>query len=272
MRKNSITNPLKWHGGKHYLAPKIVALMPLHLHFVEPFAGGLSVLFAKNPDGISEVVNDLNADLTNFWDVLKSEENFERMARILAATPFSQVEWERAQNNSNLKDPVTRAASFFTLCRQSMSGRMRDFAPLTRNRTRRRMNEQASAWLGAIDGLAEVHERLRRVVILNRKAEDVIESQDGANTLFYLDPPYVHETRATTIEYGEQEMSAEQHASLLKVVERCVGKVMISMYHHPLYDALLKKKKWKVVEFDLPNNAAGGIRKRRMVECVFMNF
>lgn len=37
---NQLTQPIKWHGGKHYLAPKIVALMPRHLHYVEPFGGG----------------------------------------------------------------------------------------------------------------------------------------------------------------------------------------------------------------------------------------
>lgn len=42
------TSPLKWHGGKHYLAARIVALMPPHTHYVEPFAGGLSVLLAGN--------------------------------------------------------------------------------------------------------------------------------------------------------------------------------------------------------------------------------
>ena len=69
-----VPNPLKWHGGKYYLASRIVDLMPPHTHFVEPFAGGLSVLLAKSPDGVSEVVNDQNSDLTNFWDVLKGDE------------------------------------------------------------------------------------------------------------------------------------------------------------------------------------------------------
>jgi hypothetical protein len=36
----TLTPPLKWHGGKHYLARQVVALMPSHLHYVEPFAGG----------------------------------------------------------------------------------------------------------------------------------------------------------------------------------------------------------------------------------------
>jgi DNA adenine methylase len=31
-----LTPPLKWHGGKHYLARRIVEMMPPHTHYVEP--------------------------------------------------------------------------------------------------------------------------------------------------------------------------------------------------------------------------------------------
>jgi DNA adenine methylase len=62
-----VNSPLKWHGGKRYLAKRLVAMMPPHLHYVEPFAGGLSVLLAKDPEGVSEVVNDLDGELSNFW-------------------------------------------------------------------------------------------------------------------------------------------------------------------------------------------------------------
>ena len=272
MSTAKLTNPLKWHGGKFYLADRIIELMPPHIHYVEPFAGGLSVLLAKDPDNVSEVVNDLNGDLTNFWDVLKGEDTFGRFQRIMEATPFSETEWERAAEKLNADDPVERAAAFYVYCRQSHSGRMTGFAPLTRNRTRRRMNEQASAWLGAVDGLAAVHARLRKVAILNRPAVDVIKTQDGPNTLFYLDPPYVHETRSTIYEYGDHEMSIEQHQELIAAVKNVQAKVMISMYHHALYDDLVKSHKWRVEKFDLPNNSASGDEKRRMIECVYMNY
>src|SRR5215213_9321604 len=75
-RVKVIAGPLKWHGGKAYLASKIVAMMPSHLHYVEPFAGGLSVLLAKDPEGVSEVVNDLNGGLSNFWHVLRDDARF----------------------------------------------------------------------------------------------------------------------------------------------------------------------------------------------------
>jgi DNA adenine methylase len=263
-----ISPPLKWHGGKYYLAKEIVDLMPPHTHYVEPFAGGLSVLLAKNPQGVSEVANDLNGPLTNFWRVLQSKELFEQFQRILEAVPFSEVEWLEA-SQASIADPVAEAVRFFIHCRQSLAGRMDCFAPLSRTRTRRGMNEQASAWLNSVDGLAAVHGRLKRVAILNRPALEVIPQQDAPETLFYLDPPYLQQTR-TSEEVYEHEMSEEQHRELLDVIVKCEGRVMLSGYPSDLYDSRLRD--WTRHEFAVPNQAAGGKEKRQMTEVVWRNF
>ncbi len=105
--------PLKWHGGKHYLATRIVALMPPHVHYVEPYAGGLAVLLAKNPEGVSEVVNDLHRGLTTFWRVLQQPDTFEEFRRTVEAVPFSEVEWHDAEEHLNNPDQVRRAVAFF---------------------------------------------------------------------------------------------------------------------------------------------------------------
>ena len=115
----AITPPLKWHGGKHDLAGQIVAIMPRHVHYVEPFAGGLAVLFAKRPDWVSEVVNDLHGDLTNFWRVLQDETKFAAFRRVAEAVPLSEVEWRDAGKRLDDPDPVRRAVAFFVRCRQS---------------------------------------------------------------------------------------------------------------------------------------------------------
>ena len=271
----AIASPLKWHGGKHYLASKIVALMPPHLHYVEPYAGGLSVLLAKDPEGVSEIVNDIDGDLTMFWDVLQRPDTFAEFVRQMEATPFSESSWKWAGRVLRMSRPglatPERAAAFFVRCRQSLAGRMKNFAPLSRTRTRRGMNEQVSAWLQAVEGLPEVHARLKRVVILNRDALDVIRQQDGPDTLFYLDPPYLHETRATTGEYA-YEMNAGQHDELLTLLRPVRGKFLLSGYRSDLYDARADFAGWSRVDFDLPNNAAGGKSKRRMTESVWANF
>ncbi|MDE2097198.1 MAG: DNA adenine methylase [Patescibacteria group bacterium] len=264
-----VSPPLKWHGGKWYLAPKIVALMPPHTHYVEPYAGGLSVLLAKEPSGVSEVINDIDGRLTNFWRVLQQENLFQRFRRTMDAVPFSELEWRDAESWDGGSDPVADAAAFFVKCRQSLAGRMNCFATLSRTRTRRGMNEQASAWLNAVDGLAAVHARLKRVAILNRDALDVIRQQDGPDTLFYLDPPYLGETRSAADVYAH-EMNAEQHDELLAVIRECKGRVMLSGYASEAYRRGLPG--WPRHEFVVPNQAAGGKRKRRMTEVVWCNY
>jgi DNA adenine methylase len=264
-----LNSPLKWHGGKHYLAKRIVSLMPPHIHYVEPFAGGLSVLLASNPEGRSEVVNDIHQELMNFWRVLQAEFTFRDFKRELEAIPFSEVEWEEAGIIEPGASPLRRAVKFFVRCRQSLAGRMDSFAPLSRTRTRSGMNEQVSAWLTAIDGLLEVHNRLKRVVNLCRPALDVIRQQDGPDTLFYCDPPYLHNTRSSVGQY-KHEMTEEDHIELLDDLKVCQGKVIISGYPSLLYEKRLKG--WTYKTFDLPNNAASGISKRRETETVWMNF
>jgi DNA adenine methylase len=274
----TIDPPLKWHGGKHYLAKKIIALMPPHTHYVEPFFGGGSVMLAKDPEGVSEVANDLNGGLSRFWTVMQSEQLFTQFYERMQSTPFSEYEFDDAklwlkvfEERADGLATVDRAAAFFIVCRQSMSGRMKDFAPLSRTRVRRGMNEQASAWMNAVDGLPAVHARLRRVVILNQPAVDVIRKQDGEATLFYLDPPYLHETRTSTGEYLH-EMTHEQHEELLIALAGTKGKFLLSGYDSELYRRYESANGWHRYTFELPNNSASGDTKRRMTEVVWTNF
>lgn len=280
-----VATPLKYHGGKAYLAPKIVAMMPPHLHYVEPYFGGGAVLLAADPEGRSEVVNDLNGALTNFWRVLQSPIDFPHMLRILEAMPFSENEWQRSKKflgemeaargflEKDRPSPFY-AAYFFVLCRQSLAGRMRCFAPMSRSRVRRGMNEQCSAWITTVDHLPTVHARLRRVAVLGpRPALEIIRQQDGPDTLHYCDPPYLLETRADgSKEYGEQEMGHNDHLDLLQVLREVKGKFLLSGYRSPLYDDFAEKQGWHRTDYDAPNNAAGGKSKRRMTESVYSNF
>jgi DNA adenine methylase len=245
--------------------------MPRHGHYVEPFAGGLAVLLAKDPTGVSEVVNDLEHRLTNFWRVMQDPDAFPAFARIISAVPFSEPEWNDAGQHLDDGDPVTRAVAFFIRCRQSLAGRMGTFAPLSRTRTRQGMDEQASAWLGAVEGLPTVHDRLRRVVVLNRPALEVITSQDGPDTLYYCDPPYLPATRESKDVY-RHEMAREHHPDLLDALAGIRGKFLLSGYPSELYNAAAEKHGWNRHDFNLPNNAARGANKRRMIECVWSNY
>lgn len=287
-----VSPPLKWFGGKHYLAKWIVGLMPPRcknpnkpdpadpgwLHYVEPYAGGLSVLLANDPEGVSEVVNDINHNLTMFWRVMQSHDDFLNFRRRIEATPFSEEEYDQAAKRltrslgSDGAAYWDKAADFFVACRQSLSGRMKGFSGVTRTRTRQGMNNEVSAWLSCVEGLPAVHDRLKRVLIVGPKdALEVIRKEDGPRTLFYLDPPYLHETRTAKDVYAH-EMTEGQHRSLLRTIMGIEGRFLLSGYHSELYDSLAARYGWRCHECDIANHAAGGGEKRRMTECVWTNF
>jgi DNA adenine methylase len=247
--------------------------MPPHLHYVEPYFGSGAVLFAKDFADTSEVVNDIDRTLSDFWCVLQDPALFTELQRRLEATPFSEAEYHYAHA---LLAPglgarsVDRAWAFFVYCRQSLAGRMKSFSGITKTRTRRGMNGEASAWLSAIDGLQAVHDRLKRVVILDaRPALGVIAAHDGPQTLYYLDPPYLDTTRTSPDVYA-REMTAQDHAELLALLPTLTGQWMLSGYRSELYDTMLAS--YPRHDFDLPNNAAHGPDKRRMTECLWCNF
>lgn len=273
----NVKSPLKWHGGKHYLARKIVSILPPHTTFCEPFAGSLAVLLARDPSNCNEIANDWEFDLTNFWKVLQGGDSFASFHRLCEATPFSEVEWSEAdlefsewpEYDENVSCRITRAWRFFVHCRQSMAGRMKSFAPISKARTRRGMNEQASAWLSAVEGLPAVHARLKRVTILNRDALDVIRMMDGDGVVQYLDPPYVHSTRTAKSVY-RKEMTEIDHLELLEVIVASKSKFALSGYQCPLYDAKLAD--WNRHDFEIGNHSASGATKRRMIESVWCNF
>jgi DNA adenine methylase len=214
------------------------------------------------------VVNDLDGQLTNFWRVLRDTTTFDCFRRAVEATPLSRAAWEAARHHRpDGNDPVADAVAFFVCCRQSRSGLRKTFTPLTRNRTRRGMNGNASEWLSAVDGLADVHARLRRVVVENVPAVKLIRREDTPGTLFYCDPPYLHQTRTARGAYGPFEMTEADHRELLDVLLACRGKVMLSGYPSALYDGALAG--WTRHTFDLPNHAARGRTKGRETEVLW---
>jgi DNA adenine methylase len=201
------------------------------------------------------------------------------LRRRVEATPFSQLLFnavamaqatEYHGNGTPEENSVNAAYSFFIKYRQSRQGLGKDFATLSRNRTRRGMNEQVSSWISAIEGLPEAHERLKRVVILNDDAVKVIKQQDGKNTLFYCDPPYLHETRVTTGDY-EREMRTEQHAELLKTLGGIEGKFILSGYPSELYRRFEDRYGWRCDEIKIDNKASSKKTKDIKTECLWMN-
>jgi DNA adenine methylase len=108
------------------------------------------------------------------------------------------------------------------------------------------MSGVVSRWLGGVEALSEIAERLLRVQIENRPAIDVIQLYDSKGTLFYCDPPYVHLTRGDSKAYAH-EMSDDQHRELADVLNRIKGMVAISNYDCALMDRLYPARRWRKI-------------------------
>ena len=134
------------------------------------------------------------------------------------------------------------------------------------------MADLVSGYLSAFDqDLPGSIERIRTVQILHRPALDVIRGWDSADTLFYCDPPYLPETRASgSREVYGVEMCEQDHRDLAEVLWACEAKGVLSGYPSVLYDVLYRG--WRTVSFDLPNNAAGAAVKSRKIERLWLNW
>lgn len=258
--------PVKWHGGKHYLASRIIALFDDHTTYVEPFGGAASVLLNKPPAPV-EVYNDLDAKITRLFRVLR--DHGDEFRRRLSLTPYSEVEFDAALDPSD--DDIELARRDFARWRMSLGGRGDSFS-YTLHRVRRGMADVVSGYLSMIDEqLPAIIERLRTVQIMNRPAVDVIKAWDSPTTLVYADPPYLHETRSEgTRNVYDHEMSEDDHRELADVLNACKGKVIISGYPSPLYEELYGG--WNQIVTEVANHAAGGKEKARKKEVLWVRF
>ena len=67
-----IRPPVKWHGGKYYLAKRIISQFPEHRIYLEPFGGAASVLLNKPPVEV-EAYNDLDLTVSRLFRILQKK-------------------------------------------------------------------------------------------------------------------------------------------------------------------------------------------------------
>ncbi len=65
-----INSPFRYAGGKFYARKLINEHIPQHTYYIEPFAGGASVFFAKEKvDG--NCLNDIDNNLINCLTIIR---------------------------------------------------------------------------------------------------------------------------------------------------------------------------------------------------------
>jgi DNA adenine methylase len=238
----TIKNPaLKYYGGKFRLAQWIINHFPTHVHYVEPFGGGASVLLQKEPAHL-ETYNDLDGDVVNFFRVLRHETD--ELVRRLRLTPWARSEYA-----------MEDARRFFV--RLWMSRHAGTLA--TKAAWRRGKDFKSPMKYLRPENLYAVADRLWDVQIENRDALKLVAEMDSPKTLFYVDPPYPASTRTDKNRYAFEMASDKEHQCLGVLLETLKGHVVLSGYQCDLYRELFEDKGWRRI--DRQTMANGGVKR-----------
>jgi len=257
-----------WYGGKFSHLNWLLPLLPVATHYCEPFGGSAAVLINRPPSPV-ETYNDLDGDVVNFFKVLREQK--EPLIEAIGLTPFAREEFELAiQDLDDVVSDLERARRLFVRARQVRTGLAQTASSgrwahclLT---SRAGMAGAVSRWLGSVEGLSEIAQRLLRVQIEHASALEVIARYDSAETLFYCDPPYPHDSRGDSKAY-KYEMTDGSHVELAQILHSVRGKVAISGYDSPLMNTLYND--WYRIEDD--PKMAHSIKKLR-TEVLWVNY
>lgn len=255
--------PVRYYGGKWRIAEWIIDRFPVHTCYVEPFAGGASVLLQKQPSKF-EVLNDLNHDVITFFDTLRGKT--EDLIRAILLTPYSREELRRARLAEPTTDPLEQARRFYVRSWQSFGSGVSKSSTGWRYQIGAGDNSRASAvrsW-NATDHLWAVAERLKQVQIECDDAYKVIERYDSKETLFYLDYPYVHSTRYDVSKGYSHELTDADHRRFAGLVHRVKGFVVVSGYPSALYDDIYAG--WMCVQKE-----TNDINGKKQTECLWLS-
>lgn len=260
---------LRWFGGKGTIADEIVAIMPPHRCYIEPFGGSLAVLFAKSPAAV-EVVNDKHKALVNFYRVLRRRGK--ALVKHLRCMPWSRAEFERARlvmlGEYVEADELERAALVFLYAyasygscagRQQASGFKAD--------TGQGGSTYLSQWLNAKARLSQCMERLASVTLESRDYKTCIAPWHGKpDALIYCDPPYVRSTRGQAT--YQHEFGPADHARLARCLCEAKAQVMVSYYDCELVRELYPG--WHITKIE--NALSNARRKEPTAEIVLTNY
>lgn len=251
--------PFGYYGGKYYLLPTLLPMLPLHRIYCEVFGGAGWLLLGKDRAPV-EVYNDLWQDIVNFYRVLRDPEQAARLKDLLELTPYARAEYHECRKTfTAAADPVECARRWFVVARQSFAGRFGIAGWSYTACETGALAMTTSKWLGSIALLPEIHQRLQGVQIECQDWRIVLDTWDsGPDTLIYCDPPYVHDTRRGGRGYTH-EMSDDDHRDLVARLLQAKSRIILSGYANALY-APLEAAGWRRIDIPTSAHSAGRTR------------
>lgn len=244
----SVKRPLiNYFGGKWRLAPWIIENLPAHKIYIEPFGGSLSVLLRKERSK-REIINDVDGELVNLYRVARDQGK--ELQEKLRLTPHSRCEYRLSMEPA--EDPIERARRTVVRCYFGIG----DSFLWNHNAFRNSKDSNtcvASSWKSYHESFEGIIDRLAGVTIENLSYERLFEKYDGTDVVWYLDPPYVPQTRTKKHAYRE-DWSALKHVQFLGEVKKLKGHVVLSGYDSDIYRSELQD--WNITTKEALTNGA----------------
>ncbi len=255
------TRPLlRYHGGKWKVAPWVCSHFPAHRVYVDAFGGGANVLVHK-PASRTEIYNDLDGEIVNFWTVVR--DHGPELAKLIACTPFSRQEFQSAYESTD--DPIERARR--TMVRSFMGSSSKGI--WKRSGFDNRLNpdgfiSRVNAFKDMPEIVLQFAARLEKVVLEQRPAIELVRQySDRLDSLIYLDPEYLRTTHGSGKIYRHN-MTESDHIDLAEAAKTVRGGVAVSGYRSDLYDELYAG--WAMYE-----KATTADTGKKVTECLWVN-
>lgn len=241
-----------YFGGKAEFIDWYLGFVPPHHTSVELCAGMAPFTIRKQRAKV-EVINDADGLIPAMFSVVRDFP--EQLAAVIEATPYSRKEWEscrqvcndfRANNTQSQwkqldqQAKIELARAYLVSIRQSGSQKVGMYWSRAINHSRRGVSSSVSRFLKLSDDIVEVADRLREVQVEDLDLIKCINDYDRPETLFFIDPPYLPETRPKSSESYPVEMTREEHEQLIDRLLSIKGKVILCGYASELYDTNLR--------------------------------
>lgn len=260
-----LKTPITYYGGKQSMLREILPIIPEHRIYIEPFFGGGAVFWAKPPSR-TEIINDVNGNITNFYEVLKHD--FFKLREKIEQTLHSRDTYKKALIIYQMpwlfqEDRTVRAWAFWVVTNQGFAAKIGTWGY---DRDKRAISIARKVEMFK----EELSDRLRNTQIENNHAPKVIQSRDAVDAFTYADPPYIDTNQGHYGGYTE-----EHFRELLETLSQMEGKFLLSSYPGSLLDEYTQRFNWhsRGIKKQLSaGNGASADRSKKKVEMLTANY
>ena len=264
-KSNKLRTPISYYGGKQSMIKDILPLIPEHDIYIEPFFGGGAVYWSKEPSR-TEVINDVNMNIVNFYEVLKH--NYFDLRKKIEATLHSRETYKKALIIYDCpwlftEDEVIRAWAFWVVTNQGFSCKIGTWGYDRDKRAKTIQNK--------VDQFQEeLSERMKYTQIEQNDAHKVIKSRDTDKSFAYVDPPYIDTDQGHYGGYTHEHFRRD-----LDALANMKGKFLLSTYPSDILKEYIDKYGWHTRTIEKTLSASNGaklLKRKKKVEVLTANY